>query len=158
MLAHSVTACRSGVERVHFLDGGLEGAVLKEVFSTLGSGTMVHADPFENIRPMNEEDIPDVLRIMEPHVQQGNFVRRSESELQRDRADYAVFEADGTIRGCGALHRSGPRSRRNSGPRRRRELHAFGHRPRMVSYLIEEARQAGLGGSSSSRPVPRIGS
>ena len=83
MLAHSVTACRSGVERVHFLDGGLEGVVLKEVFSTLGSGTMVHADPFENIRPMREEDIPDVLRIMEPLIQQGNLVRRTEDDLQR---------------------------------------------------------------------------
>jgi amino-acid N-acetyltransferase len=146
MLAHSVTACRSGVERVHFLDGGLEGAVLKEVFSTLGSGTMVHADPFENIRPMNEEDIPDVLRIMEPHVQQGNLVRRTESELQRDRADYAVFEADGTIRGCGALHRSGPDRAEIAALAVDVSFMHLGIGQRMVSYLIEEARQAGLAG------------
>ncbi|MGA2546158.1 MAG: amino-acid N-acetyltransferase [Rectinemataceae bacterium] len=146
MLAHSVTACRSGVERVHFLDGGLEGAVLKEVFSTLGSGTMVHADPFENIRPMNEEDIPDVLRIMEPHVQQGNLVRRTEGELQRDRADYAVFEADGTIRGCGALHRSGPDRAEIAALAVDVSFMHLGIGQRMVSYLIEEARRAGLAG------------
>jgi amino-acid N-acetyltransferase len=146
MLAHSVTACRSGVERVHFLDGGLEGAVLKEVFSTLGSGTMVHADPFENIRPMNEEDIPDVLRIMEPHVQQGNLVRRTEVELQRDRADYAVLEADGTIRGCGALHRSGPDRAEIAALAVDASFMHLGIGQRMVAYLIEEARRAGLAG------------
>ncbi len=146
MLAHSVTACRSGVERVHFLDGDLEGAVLKEVFSTLGSGTMVHADPFENIRPMDEEDIPDILRIMEPLIQQGNLVRRTESELQRDRSDYAVFETDGTIRGCGALHRFGSDRAEIAALAVDDNYNHLGIGQRMVGYLIEEARRAGLAG------------
>jgi amino-acid N-acetyltransferase len=158
MLAHSVTACRAGVERVHFLDGGLEGAVLKEVFSTQGAGTMVHADPYENIRPMREDDIPEVLRIMEPLVQEGNLVRRTERELQRDCADYAVFEADGTIRGCGALHRFAPDRGPEiggSGGSTWGEIAALAVDPsykhlgighRIVGYLIEEARRRGLGG------------
>jgi amino-acid N-acetyltransferase len=146
MLAHSVTACRSGVERVHFLDGDLEGAVLKEVFSTVGSGTMVHSDPFENIRPMDEEDIPDILRLMEPHIQQGNLVRRTEGELQRDRADYAIFETDGTIRGCGALHRSGPDRAEIAALAVDASYMRMGIGQRMVAFLIEEARRAGLTG------------
>jgi amino-acid N-acetyltransferase len=146
MLSHSVTACRSGVERVHFLDGGIEGVVLKEVFSTLGSGTMVHADPFENIRPMAEEDIPDILRIMEPLVQEGNLVRRTEAELQRDRADYAVFETDGTIRGCGALHRHGSDLAEMAALAVDGGYKHLGIGHRMVGYLIEEARRAGLAG------------
>jgi amino-acid N-acetyltransferase len=146
MLAHSVTACRAGVERVHFLDGGAEGVVLKEVFSTLGSGAMVHADPFENIRPMAEEDIPEVLRIMEPLIQQGNLVRRSDEDLQRACADFAVFETDGTIRGCGALHRyEGGRGEIAAlAVDESYKLLGIGHR--MVGYLIEAARKAGLDG------------
>ena len=143
-----MTACRAGVERVHFLDGGLEGAVLKEVFSTLGAGTMVHADPYENIRPMKEEDIPEVLRLMEPLVQEGNLVRRTERELQRDCADYSVFEADGTVRGCGALHRYG-----SAGSPAWGEIAAvavdigckhLGIGRRIVGRLIDEARRDGL--------------
>jgi amino-acid N-acetyltransferase len=145
MLAHSITACRSGVERVHFLDGGQEGVVLKEVFSTLGSGTMVHADPFENIRPMKEEDIPDVLRIMEPLIQQGNLVRRTEEDLQRRRADYAVFETDGTLRGCGALHRYGPTQAEVAALAVDGGYKHLGIGQRLVGYLIEEARRQGLG-------------
>jgi amino-acid N-acetyltransferase len=146
MLAHSVTACRLGVERVHFLDGGAEGVVLKEVFSTLGSGTMVHADPFENIRSMNEEDIPDVLRIMEPLVQQGNLVRRTEGELQRDRADYAVFETDGTLRACGALHRYAGAWAEIAAIAVDISYKHIGIGHRMIGYLIEEATRAGLAG------------
>jgi amino-acid N-acetyltransferase len=144
MLEHSVTACRSGVERVHFLDGGQEGVVLKEVFSTLGSGTMVHADPFENIRAMREDDIPDVLRVMEPLVQQGNLVRRTEEDLQRKRADYAVFETDGTIRGCGALHRYGPAKAEIAALAVDVSYKHLGIGQRMVGFLIEEARRQGL--------------
>ena len=144
MLAHSVTACRAGVERVHFLDGGQEGVVIKEVFSTLGSGTMVHADPFENIRPMREEDIPDVLRIMEPLIQQGNLLRRTEEELQRRRPDYAVFEADGTIRGCGALHRYGSSHAELAALAVDESQKHLGIGQRMVDYLVEEARRLKL--------------
>jgi amino-acid N-acetyltransferase len=146
MLDHSVTACRAGVERVHFLDGGQEGVVIKEVFSTIGSGTMVHADPFENIRPMREEDIPDVLRIMEPLIQQGNLVRRTEEDLQRHRPDYAVFEADSTIRGCGALHRYGPSHAELAALAVDESQKHLGIGQRMVEYLVEEARRLKLEG------------
>jgi amino-acid N-acetyltransferase len=146
MLAHSVTACRSGVERVHFLDGGLEGAVLKEVFSTMGSGAMVHADPFEDIRPMREEDIPEVLRIMEPLIQQGILVRRTEVDLQRGCADYAVFETDGSIRGCGALHRHGQGLAEIAGLAVEGSYTHLGIGQRMVGYLIEAARKTALSG------------
>jgi amino-acid N-acetyltransferase len=146
MLAHSVTACRGGVERVHFLDGDKEGAVLKEVFSTLGSGTMVHADPFENIRVMREDDIPEVLRVMEPLVQQGNLVRRTESDLQRKYADYAVFETDGTIRGCGALHRYGKEWAEIAALAVDQNYKHLGIGVRMVDYLTDEAMRLGLAG------------
>jgi amino-acid N-acetyltransferase len=146
MLAHSVSACRAGVERVHFLDGGREGVVLKEVFSTLGTGTMVHADPFENIRPMALEDIPEVLRIMEPLIQQGNLVRRTEEDLHRKRSDYVVFETDGTVRGCGALHRYGPSKAEVAALAVDGTYKHLGIGQRIVAYLIEEARKTGLAG------------
>jgi amino-acid N-acetyltransferase len=146
MLAHSVTACRAGIERVHFLDGGQEGAVLKEVFSTLGFGTMVHADPFENIRPMKEDDIPTVLRIMEPLIQEGILVRRTEGDLQRLCADYAVFETDGTIRGCGALHRYGSDRAEIAGLAVDENYKHLGIGQKMVGYFIEEARRLGMKG------------
>jgi len=146
MLRHSVVACRGGVERVHFLDGDAEGSVLKEIFSTQGYGIMVHDDPFENIRPMRLEDIPDVLRIMESWIEQGVLVRRTEADLQRKLADFCVFEADGTVRGCGALHRYGPEKAEVAGIAVDENFGHAGIGRKIVQYLIEEARRKGLVG------------
>jgi len=146
MLRHAVEAVRGGVERVHFIDGDMEGGVLKEIFSTVGYGIMVHDDPFENIRPMRVEDIPDVLRIMETWIEQGVLVRRTEADLQRKLADFSVYVADGTVRGCGALHRYGPEKAEIAGIAVDEKFGHGGIGRKIVLYLIEEARRKGLSG------------
>jgi amino-acid N-acetyltransferase len=103
-LAAAVQASNAGVERVHIIDGGEEGAVLKELFSNLGSGTMIYADEYDSIRGIRSRDIPDMLRLMEPLMKAGILVRRSHEDIANKRDDYAVFVIDGRIRACGALH------------------------------------------------------
>jgi amino-acid N-acetyltransferase len=100
----ALKACRAGVERVHIIDGREEGAVLKELFSNLGVGTMVYADKYESIRAFHSRDLPDILRLMEPLMQKGILIRRSASQIQEDKDDYSVFEIDGSIHACAALH------------------------------------------------------
>ncbi|MDR2069336.1 MAG: amino-acid N-acetyltransferase [Spirochaetaceae bacterium] len=103
----ALQASRSGVERIHLIDGREEGAVLRELFSNLGAGTMVYADEYEAIRGLRTEDIPDVLRLMEPLMQQGILVRRNAEDIQEKTADYVVFDIDGSIHACAALHHQG---------------------------------------------------
>ncbi|MDR2470776.1 MAG: amino-acid N-acetyltransferase [Treponema sp.] len=106
-LALALAASRAGVERVHLVDGREDGAVLRELFSNLGSGTMVYADEYEAIRPLQTADIPDVLRIMEPLMRRGILVRRGPEDIQEKKTDYHVFGVDGRVHACGALHRWG---------------------------------------------------
>lgn len=103
----ALNASKAGVERVHIIDGREEGAILRELFSNLGVGTMVYADEYEAIRPLKTADIPGILRLMEPLVQQGNLVRRTPEQIQEKQADYVVFEIDGSVHACGALHHWG---------------------------------------------------
>jgi amino-acid N-acetyltransferase len=102
-LALALRAARAGVERVHIISGDEEGAVLRELFSNSGSGTMLHADEYESIRPIKSKDIPDILRLMEPLMQQGALIRRGAEDIQQRRDDYAVFVIDNRIHACGAL-------------------------------------------------------
>ncbi len=104
LVRRGVAAARGGVARVHIVDGRIDGVVLKEIFSNLGVGTMIHANVYDSIRPLTLEDISDVLRIMRPLVKSGVLVARSEDDLRAQLDDYVVFETDGTIYGCGALH------------------------------------------------------
>lgn len=138
-------ASRAGVDRVHIVDGSKEGAILKELFSNLGAGTMIFADEYESIRPFHSRDLPDILRLMEPLMQAGILIRRTAEQIQEKKGDYAVFEIDGSVHACGALHDWGE----GQG-----EIAAVASAPlyagtnlgrRIVGYLIEKARKSGMG-------------
>jgi len=141
----ALQASRAGVDRVHIIDGREEGAVLKELFSNLGAGTMIYADEYESIRPLHSRDLPDILRLMEPLMQTGILLRRTAEQIQEKKDDYVVFEVDGSVHACGALHDWGE----GQG-----EIAAVATDPlytgmnlgrRIVSRLIEKARKAGMG-------------
>jgi amino-acid N-acetyltransferase len=140
----ALQASRAGVDRVHIIDGREEGAVLKELFSNLGAGTMIYADEYESIRPLHSRDLPDILRLMEPLMQTGILKRRTAEQIQEKKDDYVVFEVDGSVHACAALHDWGE----GQG-----EIAAVATDPlytgmnlgrRIVSYLIEKARKAGM--------------
>lgn len=100
----ALDAARNGVERVHVVDGRSDGAVLREIFSNLGIGTMIHTNEYQSIRPMKRDDVADVHRLMRPLIEKGILIPRSEIDLADFHEDYVVFETDGTVHGCGALH------------------------------------------------------
>ena len=100
----ALRACRQGTERAHVVDGRMEGAILREIFSNLGVGTMVYGHEYESVRPMKPTDISEVLRLMQPLVEEGILIPRTEDDLVTRQADYVVYEIDGVVHACGALH------------------------------------------------------
>jgi len=143
-LALAVKACNGGVERVHIIDGGEEGAVLKELFSNLGAGTMIYADEYESIRGTKSRDIPDMLRLMEPLMQQGTLLRRTQEDIREKKEDYAVFEIDGQIHACGALHDWGENQGEIAALATDPDYADLGMGRRIVRYLIDKAKKQGF--------------
>jgi len=144
LLSHAYATCRAGVKRVHVVDGRIEGVVLKEVFTSLGSGTMVYANEFERIRPMRTEDIPDVLRIMQPFIRSGTLVPRDEHTLERQSRDYVVYELDGAAHGCGSLHLYPGGFGEIAAVAVDHGFVQLGIGNRIVSYLMDKARRDGV--------------
>ncbi|MGL1901493.1 MAG: amino-acid N-acetyltransferase [Fibrobacterales bacterium] len=103
-LEHAVSVCYNDVKRVHFVSGLRQGAILQEVFSSLGGGTMVFSNKYYAIRAATVRDVPDLLKLMEYYVQKGYLVERSEESIALSIDDYYVYEVDGRIHGSGALH------------------------------------------------------
>jgi amino-acid N-acetyltransferase len=143
-LALALTACRKGTERAHVVDGRMEGAILREIFSNLGIGTMVYGNDYESIRPMKVDDIGDVMRLMQPLVEEGILIKRSEEDLMARHGDFVVYSIDDVVHACGALHDFGDGQA---------EIAAIATDPvyshlsmgrKIVSYLIEKAARAGL--------------
>ena len=139
LVGHAYRACVSGVQRVHVIDGRVEGMLLKEIFSNRGFGTMIYADRHDNIRPMTVADISDVLRLMQPAIDDGMLVPRTEADLEEHLDDYAVYEVDGTVHGCAALHVFSDRQGEIAGIVVDETYKSLGIGRRLVSYFIEQA-------------------
>ena len=103
-LQHCVKACQGGVERSHILPFAVDGALLMEVFTHDGIGTMVVDEKLESLREATADDVGGILQLIEPFERDGTLVKRSRTEIERDVATYTVIEHDGIIFGCAALY------------------------------------------------------
>ena len=104
LLKISSEACKKGVTRVHLVDGNLDGVLLTEIFSDFGSGTMIYTNNYGKIRPMQKSDIPSVLAVMRPFIENGKLLPRTQIDLAENLNDYIVYELDGGVHACSALH------------------------------------------------------
>ena len=103
-LQHCVKACEGGVERSHILPYATDGALLLEVFTHDGVGTMVVDEKLESLREAGSDDVGGILQLIEPFERDGTLVRRERTEIERDIDFYSVVEHDGIIFGCAALY------------------------------------------------------
>jgi amino-acid N-acetyltransferase len=103
-LQHCVKACEGGVERSHILPIAVDGAILQEIFTHDGIGTMVVDEKLESLREATADDVGGILALIEPFERDGTLVKRDRTEIERDIANYSVIEHDGVIFGCAALY------------------------------------------------------
>lgn len=97
-------ACLRGVPRVHLLDGGVNEALLTEIFSHEGFGTMVYSNEYEQIRRIFKKDVRAVMRLIRQSVQDAELIRRTRAEIVDQLDDYWLLEVDRTPVACVALH------------------------------------------------------
>lgn len=101
---HAAAGCKAGVPRVHVINGRLDEALLTEVFSNEGVGTLVYANEYQQIRRAFKKDIPSILKLIQPSVETEELVKRSRSSIEKSLGDYYLFEIDKNPVGCVALH------------------------------------------------------
>ncbi|GHT49728.1 amino-acid acetyltransferase [Spirochaetia bacterium] len=140
----AIAASDAGVERVHIIDGCEEGSILRELYSNLGAGTMLYCDDYESIRSIKNSDIPDILHIMEPLIEQDILIRRSADDVQNKKDDYVVFVIDSFIHACAALHNWGELQGEIAAIAVEKAYSDMGLGRRLVHYLIDKARKNGL--------------
>ena len=104
LLNTAKNACLNGVTRTHILNGAYDGALPCEIFSDLGSGTMIYSENYGKVRPMTQQDIPSVLSIMNPFIKKQILLPRTEDELLSQLNDYITYEIDECVCACAALH------------------------------------------------------
>ncbi len=95
VLKLAVSACEKGIPRVHVFNAHRHGALLEELFTNSGAGTMFYAgSPHKEVRRMVPSDRFGVCELLHPSIPKKTmgFVRDSEADLR-------VFTVDGVVHG-----------------------------------------------------------
>ncbi|XHR27853.1 MAG: amino-acid N-acetyltransferase [Chthoniobacteraceae bacterium] len=103
-LEFGALACRNNIPRVHILNGLVNEALLTEVFSHDGIGTMVYSNEYQQIRRVFKKDVRGVMTLIRESVHNEELIRRTRSDIISSIDDYWVLEIDRTLVGCVALH------------------------------------------------------
>ena len=98
---HSVEA---GVPRAHLMSYRSDGALLQELFTVDGAGTLILSANFETIRAANADDVPAIIDIISPLEEQGVLVRRDRDKLEDEINYFTVVEREGLIVALAALY------------------------------------------------------
>jgi amino-acid N-acetyltransferase len=105
LLGAAVHACQSGVERVHLVGHEQDGALLSELLTRDGSGTLISKDYGEIIRAATIEDVGGILALITPLEDQSVLVKRSRELLETEISRFiVVVHPEGLIAGCAALY------------------------------------------------------
>ena len=103
-LAHAAEACQYGIPRVHLLNGTINEALLAEIFSNGGIGTMIYSNEYEQIRRVYKKDVRAVISLIQQSIRNEELIRRTRAEILADIEDYWVLEIDRHIVGCVAMY------------------------------------------------------
>lgn len=144
MLELAKKSVLDGVTRVHILNGSLEGTLPCEIFSDFGSGTMIYSSNYGKIRAMRREDISGVLSVMRPFIKKEILLPRTEKQLEAEYNNYVVYELDGAVRACAALHIYDRNQAEIAAVAVDETCSHIGVGPKIIQYLIEKAKSINL--------------
>ena len=142
-LTHAVEAVRAGVARAHVVSHKVDGALLLELFTHGGSGSMITADKLEHLRPASIDDIGGILQLIEPLEAEGTLVYRGRELLEREIHSFFVVEHDGVIVGCAALYPLAGNAAELAAVAVRPEYRTRGYGEKLLEHGEVEARQLG---------------
>ena len=101
---HAVSACTSGVQRVHIINGRVDEGLLAEVFSNEGIGTLIYANEYQQIRAAKKKDVRAIQLLTKKAVESDELVKRTRLMIEKTLGDYYIFEIDKNPVACVALH------------------------------------------------------
>jgi len=97
-------ALENGVSRGHLMNFNDDGALLEELFTVDGTGTLIQNSHFEQLRQATMDDIPAIVDIIRPLEKQGILARRDRDKLENEIDRFSVIEREGLIVGVAALY------------------------------------------------------
>ncbi len=103
-LEAAVKASEGGVARTHLISRHIDGAIIQELFTIGGIGTMMTKLPLETMRQASIDDVGGILKLIEPLESEGVLARRGREQIEMEIQYFHVMEHDNRAIGCAALY------------------------------------------------------
>lgn len=103
-LTAATNAINGNVHRVHLISHQQNGALLQELFTREGTGTLISNDSLQELRQATVEDVGSILELIKPLEQNGTLVQRSRELLETEVANFKVVSLEGMLIACAALY------------------------------------------------------
>lgn len=104
LLRAIIQSGENGVERCHCVSYESETALLQELFTRDGAGTLVAKDHKEQITTASIDDVGGILELIRPLEEEGVLVRRSRKLLETEIDRFIVLKKEEVIIACAALY------------------------------------------------------
>lgn len=97
-------ALQGDVPRAHLVSYRDDGALLRELLTRDGAGTLVSREQYERIRTARIDDVGGILGLIRPLEAEGVLVKRSRDLLETEIEHFTIMERDGMVVACAALY------------------------------------------------------
>ncbi len=97
---YAVETIEAGVPRAHLIDCRIYDGLLTEVFSKVGIGSMIHSNPYTQIRRARKKDVSPIFSITKNAVRDESLRARSRESIEKSIEDYFVYEIDESVIAC----------------------------------------------------------
>lgn len=100
----SLRAHANKVHRSHLISFKENGALIRELFTRQGNGSLISSDGFESLRGATIEDVAGILKLIKPLEENGSLVERSRELLETEIDNFKIIELEDSVIACAALY------------------------------------------------------
>ncbi len=99
-----IQSSENGVERCHCVSYQSDSALLQELFTRDGAGTLIAKDYQEQVCTATIDDVGGILELLAPLEEEGVLVKRSRELLEIEIDRFTVIKKEDVIIACAALY------------------------------------------------------
>lgn len=103
-LPAAMRAVREGVKRAHLISRHVDGALLIELFTHHGIGTMVVLESPDKLREATPADVDGIMALIDPLAERGILVARSRESVEKEIDRFVVLAHEEEVIGCAAMN------------------------------------------------------
>lgn len=104
LLRAIIKSGENGVERCHCVSYQSDTALLQELFTRDGAGTLIAKDHKEELSTATIDDVAGILELLAPLEAEGVLVKRSRELLEVEIDQFVVLKKEDMIIACAALY------------------------------------------------------